>query len=203
MLLVRHGRTATTGKVNPGRVPGVHLSDEGRREAEATALRLRGLKRLAAVYASPLDRARETAAPIAEAHGLEVQVEAGLVDGDCGEWSGAALRDLARKPEWRIVQRYPSSFRFPGGESFVEMQTRVVSTLARLVARHPGETIAAVSHADPIKLATAHALGTPLDLFQRLSVATGSVTAIAYHRDNPIVVTVNSTGTDLAALFRG
>jgi probable phosphoglycerate mutase len=200
VLLVRHGRTPTTGRVNAGQTPGLHLSEDGRREAEAAAQRLGALRRLSAVYASPLERARETAGPIAERWGLVVQVEPGLIDGDGGDWNGAVLRELHRKPEWRLVRHHPSGFRFPGGESFLEIQTRMVSTLTRLVERHPGETIAAVSHADPIKLALVHALGAPLDLFQRLLISTASVTAIAFRREGPAVLTVNSTGADLVAL---
>lgn len=152
------------------------------------------------MYASPLERARETAAPIARARRLAVRIERGLSELDIGEWAGARLGRLARKPEWRIVQRHPSGFRFPGGESFVEMQARIVSTLEGLVARHRGATIVAVSHADPIKAAVAHALGTHLDFFQRIAIATGSVTAIAYRPEGPTILTLNSLDGELAAL---
>jgi len=97
------------------------------------------------------------------------------------------------------VQRYPSGFRFPAGESFVEMQTRMVSALQRLVATHPGKTVVAVSHADPIKAAVAEALGTHLDLFQRIVISPCSVSAIFYGSDGPAVLASNSTG-DLQAL---
>src|SRR6185369_4323953 len=107
---------------------------------------------------------------------------------------------LAKLPEWTTVQRYPSGFRFPDGESFAEMQTRIVTCLAKLAARHPGETIVAVSHADPIKAAVAHALGTHLDLFQRIVISTCSITAVAYGTGTPIVLTVNSTGGALTDL---
>ena len=99
-----------------------------------------------------------------------------------------------------MIQRYPSGFRFPGGESFVEMQARMTGTLARLVAAHPGRTVVAVSHADPIKTAVAHALGTHLDLFQRIAIFTASVTAIAYGPSGPTVLAVNATRGDLAPL---
>ena len=81
------------------------------------------------------------------------------------------------------------------------MQTRIVGTLADLVAAHRGKTIVAVSHADPIKAALADALGTHLDLFQRIVISTCSVTAIAYGAGGPVVLTVNSTGAPLAALM--
>jgi len=93
-----------------------------------------------------------------------------------------------------------ADWRFPGGESLTEMQTRVTSALARLVLRHPGATIVAVSHADPIKAAVAYALGVPLDLFQRIVIGTASITVIAYGPDGPLVLGVNSAGGALAAL---
>jgi probable phosphoglycerate mutase len=129
-----------------------------------------------------------------------LRIERGLTECDFGEWTGAKLSRLYHRPEWRIVQRYPSGFRFPGGESFPEMQTRIVSTIARLVQSHVGKTIVAVSHADPIKAAVAHALGIHLDLFQRIAIATGSITAIAYRREGPTVLTVNSIAGDLGML---
>jgi probable phosphoglycerate mutase len=163
------------------------------------AQRIGALKRVDAVYASPLERARETAAPIAAARGLRVRVDKGLLECDFGEWTGGSLRDLARKPEWQTVQRYPSGFRFPDGESFREMATRIASTAARLRNQHPGQVVVAVSHADPIKAAVADALGVHLDLFQRISISTCSVTAIAYGDSGPTVLTVNDSG-DLAKL---
>jgi probable phosphoglycerate mutase len=202
VLLVRHGQTNTTGVVLPGRSPGLHLSDEGRKQAGGVATRLASVPGIAAVYASPLERARETAEPVARARQLAVRIERGLLECDYGEWTGGKLAVLAKKPEWQTIQRYPSGFRFPGGESFTEMQTRITDTLARLVERHRGKAIVAVSHADPIKVAVAHALGSHLDLFQRIMIATGSITAIAYRREGPSVLTVNSVDGDLAALLR-
>ncbi len=200
LLLVRHARTPTTGTLLPGRTPGLHLSDEGRKEADTAASRIGVLKRVAAVYSSPLERARETALPVARACARAVRIERGLIECDFGEWTGAKLSRLQQRPEWHVVQRYPSGFRFPGGESFPEMQTRIVSAIARLVQGHPGATVVAVSHADPIKAAVAHALGIHLDLFQRIAIATASITAIAYRREGPTVLTVNSLAGDLGML---
>jgi probable phosphomutase (TIGR03848 family) len=196
VLLVRHGLTPTTGKILPGQAPGLHLAEEGQRQASVVAARIDRLPKIEAIYASQLERARETAAPIARARGLAVRIDRDLADGDVGE----KLWRLARKPEWQVVQRHPSGFRFPGGESFTEMQTRVTSALARMVARHPGSVVVAVSHADPIKAAVAHALGIHLDLFQRIMIAPCSVTAIGYHRHGPVVLTVNSVDGDLSWL---
>jgi probable phosphoglycerate mutase len=154
-----------------------------------------GAGRPVAVYASPLERTAETARPIARQLGLRVRTEPGLLECDFGEWTGARLSTLARKPEWTHVQRWPSGFRFRGGESFLEMQARMVSAVGRLTRRHPGETVVAVSHADPIKAAVAAAAGTHLDLFQRLVVSPCSVSALAYTAGGPHVLCVNSTAS--------
>jgi probable phosphoglycerate mutase len=225
VLLVRHGTTTTTGHELPGRAPGLHLSDTGRDQAERVAARIarmagidpddpaeRGTARadgdgtgrrgkgaptprVAAVYASPLERTRETAAPIARLLGQEVLVDEGLVELDVGDWTGLELKAARKRKEWATIQRYPSGFTFPGGESFVAMQARITSTIDRLRAAHPGQTIVAVSHADPIRAAVAHAMGTHLDLFQRVVVSPCSLTAIAYGDEGPTVLTVNDTGT--------
>ncbi|HEX3541743.1 MAG TPA: histidine phosphatase family protein [Acidimicrobiales bacterium] len=213
ILFVRHGTTPTTGQVLPGRAPGLHLADKGRGEAEGVAGRLAALAaegppadatangrgrpkglRIAAVYASPMERARETAAPIATRLGLKVNIVKGLIEMDFGEWTGAELKALRKLPEWSAVQRYPSGFQFPGGESFSAMRGRMADTVAALCRRHPGEAIVAVAHADPIKVAVSDALGSHLDLFQRIVISTCSVTAISYSPTGPVVITVNSTG---------
>lgn len=199
VLLVRHGRTPTTGTHLPGRAPGLHLSEEGRAEAEATAARIAALPRVDALYSSPLERARETAAPIAKARGLKVVPHKGLLECDYGEWTGAELEELRKRPEWKVVQQYPSGFAFPGGETMAGMQRRFVDTLRSLAAAHPGGTVVAVAHADPIRAAIADALGSHLDQFQRIVVGTASVSAIAYGELGPAVLCVNAYG-DLAQL---
>jgi probable phosphomutase (TIGR03848 family) len=203
VLLVRHGQTPTTGKVLPGRAPGLHLADKGRQQAQAVAERIAtlqdGERRVAGVYASPLERTRETAAPIAKALGLPVRRSKGLLECEFGEWTGAELKKLSKLPEWRTVQRNPSGFRFPGGESFTEMQTRIGSAIESLRTAHPGQTVVAVSHADPIKAAVAQAMGMHLDLFQRIVISPCSVSAILYATEGPVVLAVNSTG-DLRSL---
>lgn len=202
VLLVRHGRTPTTGQVLPGRAKGLHLADEGLAQAQRAAERIGALgpRRVTAVYASPLERTRETAAPIAKALGQRVRINRGLIEADFGSWTGRKLGELARLPEWQQVQRYPSGFRFPEGESFAQMQERACDTVRSLVQAHPGETIVAVSHADPIKAIVADAMGTHLDLFQRIVVGPCSISAILYASSGPVVLSVNSMGDDLRQL---
>lgn len=200
VLLVRHGQTPTTGKLLPGRAAGLHLADAGTEQALRAAERIAALKTVDAIYASPLERARETAAPIAAARGLKVQIDRGLLECDFGDWTGAELKALMKLPEWTTVQRAPSTFTFPNGESFTAMQTRIVTAIDRLRVKHAGGTIVCVSHADPIKAAVAHAMGTHIDLFQRIVISTCSISAIAYGMGAPVVLTVNSTGGSLAEL---
>ncbi len=199
VLFVRHGKTPTTGAVLPGRAPGLHLADAGHEQAAAAARRIAELSRVAAVYASPMERTKETAAPIAKALKLRVRTERGLIECDFGAWTGRKLSDLRKLPAWNTVQRHPTGFRFPKGESFSEMQTRMLTAVHRLVAAHPGEVVVAVSHADTIKAALADALGTHLDLFQRIVVGPCSISAVTYTSSGPIVLAQNSTGslTDL------
>lgn len=209
VLMVRHGRTPTTGSVLPGRAGGLHLAEEGHAQAEAVAQRIKALHDsrtaakdgvgVTAVYASPLERTQETAAPIAKALGLRTRTRLGLVECDFGQWTGKELADLYKLPEWKTVQGHPSGFRFPKGESFGEMQCRMVDSLNDLVAAHPGEIVVAVSHADTIKAAVASALGTPLDLFQRIVIGQCSVSAVLYSAHGPTVLAVNHTG-DLVSL---
>jgi probable phosphoglycerate mutase len=201
ILLVRHGLTGSTGKILPGRAPGLHLSPAGVAQAEKVAQRLVDVAPApSALYASPLERTRETAAPIARALGLRVRTNKGLLECDFGNWTGKTLASLSKKPEWRSVQNTPSSFRFPQGESFTEMQLRIWDTLHDLAAQHRGETIVVVSHADPIKAAVTYAQGVPLDLFQRTVISTCSVSALVVGTGTPIALCVNSTGS-LKELF--
>lgn len=200
ILLVRHGNTPTTGKVLPGRAKGLSLSDTGLDQAKTAAERIAALARVDAIYCSPLERARETAAPIAAARGLKAKVDRGLLECDFGDWTGAQLSKLSKLAEWSTVQRAPSMFRFPNGESFTEMQVRMVSTLDRLRSAHPGGTIVCVSHADPIKAAVAHAVGTHLDLFQRIVISTCSISALAWSPHGPAVLAVNTTAGPIGDL---
>ncbi len=196
VLLVRHGATATTGTILPGRAPGLHLSERGLAQAEAVAARLKELnKKPVAVYASPLERTKETAAPIAKALGLRTQTERGLLECDFGTWTGKRLAMLAKRPEWRQVQHSPSTFRFPAGESFSEMQLRIWSTLEALAAKHRNRSVVVVSHADPIKAAVTFAQGVPLDLFQRTVISPCSISVLAFTSGTPVVLSVNNTGS--------
>ena len=177
LLLIRHGENeyVKTGKM-AGQLPDVHLNERGRKQAVELAESLKEVP-LKAIYASPLERAVETAEPIAAGRKIEVQLRPELMDNDIGKWHGRTLKQLRRIKKWRMVQQAPSRFRFPEGESFLETQTRLASCLDEIAASHkPKDIVALVFHADPIKLVVAHYIGLPLDHFQRLGCDTGSVT---------------------------
>ena len=202
ILLVRHGVTPTTGQVLPGRTPGLHLSDAGQEQARTVAERLEGLP-LTVIYTSPMERARETAVPTAERFGLSPIVCEGLIECDFGGWTGGKLAELSKLPEWKTVQEKPSEFRFPGGESFVEMQERMAAALSDIAARHRGEVVACFSHADPIKAVVAHLGGRPLDEFQKINADPASVSVAEFAADGSTVVLETNSTTGQLGHLRG
>ncbi len=180
LLLIRHGENdfVKTGKM-AGHTPGVHLNERGQKQAQALAEALTQVP-IKAIYSSLLERAMETAEPIAGSHKLQVIQESGLMEANMGKWQGKSIKTLRLTNAWKIVQNAPSRFQFPDGESFMDVQARIVDALEAMVKKHnkPRDIVVAVFHADPIKLAISHFLGLPLDHFQRLSCDTGSVSAL-------------------------
>ncbi len=198
LLLVRHGHTPTAGKVLTGWERGVHLTDHGREQARALVTRLQGVP-IQAIYSSPLERCRETAAPLAADRGLPVLVRRDLIEVGYGEWTGRSIRQLSRTKLWGAVRNTPSAVRFPGGESLRGVQARAVEAVRSIAEEHPSETVAVVTHADVVRLLLADLAGVHLDLYQRLSVEPASVSAIALHDGQPRILKVNDTG-DLGSL---
>jgi len=192
ILLIRHGENDYVKKgIMPGRTPGIHLNDKGRSQAQALAERL-GKAPIKAIYSSPLERATETAAPIAQALGLEIAIRPDLIETDIGEWQGQTHKSLRRLKAWRAVQSTPSLFRFPGGESFAECQMRMVGQIEALRHQHDEKDLfVCVSHGDPVRLAVAYYLGLPLDNFQRLSAAPASITALHISEMGSRLLTLN------------
>jgi len=194
-LIIRHGENDLMKQGRLAcRLPDVHLNETGRAQAQATARAIAQASAQAAaqaqahkqadaplwkLYSSPMERAVETAEPIAQALGLEIVIRLGLIETNCGDWAGKTVKSLQRRKIWRTIQSNPSQFRFPGGETFVECQQRIVGEIEFLRAQHGSkDLVICVSHADPIKLLVAHYLGLPFDNFQRLSVDPASITAL-------------------------
>ncbi len=194
LLLVRHALCDPVGVSLSGRRPGVSLNAAGRAQlaplVARVARRLDGAP-LAAVVASPLARAQETAAALARAHGLEMATEPGLAELDFGAWTGRRIDALGDEPDWPHFNAYRSGTRPPGGEMALEAQARAVAAALRLAAAHPGARVAAVSHADVIKAVLGHALGIPLDLQHRLEVAPASVSEVELRPWGARVLAVN------------
>ena len=198
LLLVRHGHTDAAGNRLTGWAPGIHLNELGRREAARLPERLDGVP-VRAIYSSPLERCKETAAPLAKARSLPVRIRRRLIEVDYGEWTGRPIAQLRRTKLWRQVMLAPSGARFPGGESLLEVQARAADELRAIADEHGRGIVAVVSHADVIRLLVAHLAGMHADHLQRLVIDTGSVTAVALSNGLPRIVKVNDTG-DLSSL---
>jgi probable phosphoglycerate mutase len=188
--LVRHGVTSHTGTKLSGWMPDIHLSDEGVAQAEAAARRLAKVP-LKALYASPIDRTMETARPIAASHGLRIETIPALGEVEYGRWTNRTFKTLRRTKLWATVQRWPSGARFPEGETLRAVQARAVDELEAIRARFPRQAVCCVSHADVIRLVTAHYLGVHLDLFQRIVIDPASLTVVAVGDEGPRVIAIN------------
>jgi len=195
ILLIRHGQNEWVKKNRlAGWTPGVHLNEKGRQQVAELGRRLSRLP-LQAVYSSPLERCLETAAAVADAQGLDVEELLAVGEVRYGKWEGKKIKKLAKKKKWHAVQHFPSRFRFPGGESFVQVQQRAVAALETLSQQYDKGVIAVVSHADVIKLVLAHYLGVHMDLFQRIAVSPASVSVLALGDGGQIrVLRVNDSG---------
>ena len=195
VLFVRHGQNDWVGKHKlAGWTPGVNLNAYGRKQAESVGKRLaKSDTKIDKIYASPLERTVETAELIAKHLQMPITTYKKIGEVEYGDWTGKEIKKLAEKKEWAVVQYYPSNAQFPKGESLYEMQARGVQAVNKLVAKHPGETILLVSHADLIKSIVAHYLGVHLDLFQRIMVSPASITTIMFTFMRPMVYTVNDT----------
>lgn len=202
ILLIRHGENDVMHRRLAGRLPGVHLNENGRKQAQALARALEHAP-IEAVYSSPLERALETAQPLAEARGLTVQIRPALSEVDYGDWQGRTYKQLRRARLWKTVQDDPASVRFPNGETLVEVQQRVIEELEHLARLHtrptqegqqqpPEAVIAAVAHGDIIRLALAHYLNMAVNDFHRLTIFPASLSMIRLQPEQrPLVIHVN------------
>jgi len=190
IFLVRHGSTDHLGHVISGRMEGVALNDRGRRDAEAAAGRLRA-ERIEALYTSPVQRAQETAAPLATALGLQAQVDERLLEIDFGDWTGKRFDELDGDDGWRRWNDARATARAPSGETMAEVQSRLRAFLSDAQARHPEGRVAAVSHADVIKALLANVLGFSMDRHAAVEISPGSVTALCVGDWGTKVLSVN------------
>lgn len=193
--LIRHGTTDAIRDVLCGRMPDVHLNAAGQQQAQDLGRNIAEIGDLQAVYASPLDRAQETAAPIASAQGLAVQTEAGFIELDYGGWTGRCFEDVRKHDYWAEYNRFRSMSKAPGGESLMEVQSRAWSALFRILGTTPDDrSIAIVTHGDVIRALMLLFLGMPLDFIYRLEVQPASIcTVSAAPGFAPVVHSLNRT----------
>lgn len=193
ILLIRHGENDFVGKTLVGRLPDVHLNEKGQAQARRVAAGLAAWP-IKAVYASPLERAQETAEPIARLLGLPLEILPALLEIEFGKWTGKHLRQLRKRRLWKTVQTSPSTFRFPDGESFLEAQERVVAGLQELSEQHgEKDLVVCTAHSDVIRLAVAHFLSVPLDNFQRIRIFPASVTVLYLYNGQAFFGPINFT----------
>jgi probable phosphomutase (TIGR03848 family) len=203
VILLRHGRTtANAGGILAGWSEGVRLDETGQAQVAAVAERLAGVP-LAAVVSSPLERCRQTSEAVVAGRELDVQSDDRLGEVRYGDWTGRALKELAKEPLWGVVQQHPSAAVFPGpeGEGLAQTQARAVAAVREWNAKlGPDAVWLACSHGDVIKAVLADALGLHLDQFQRIVVDPSSISVVTYTPTRPFVGRVNDVGGDVAGL---
>lgn len=195
IYLIRHAQNDWVGDRLAGRTPGVHLNEEGKRQAEALAARLGESETdFHALYSSPIERARETAGYLADNLGLDVQIEEGVGEVEFGDWTGRKIKELQKEDMWGIVQHWPSGMRFPNGEAMRTMQNRAVDAIYTVAGTlEDKQSAIVVSHSDVIKAIIAHFAGVHFDLFQRLVVSTASISILGFSDTRPFIVKLNDT----------
>ncbi|KTD19044.1 histidine phosphatase family protein [Legionella jordanis] len=192
-LLIRHATNDTVGKLLAGRMKGVTLNGEGRLQADHLSIRLAGLP-ITAIYSSPLERAIETAEPIARRFNLQIEIREEFTDIEFGNWTNCKISDIEESEKFRQFNTFRSFCRIPGGETMLEAQQRMITGIEKLHDKHPNETIAIVSHADLIKSAVAYYAGIHLDMFQRIEISPASVSMIGINEHSARIFWLNDSG---------
>jgi probable phosphoglycerate mutase len=193
VLLIRHAHTDAVGAWLAGRRDDVPLNQAGRAQAERLRTRLTSVD-IGAVYSSPMQRAIETAGPLARERGLRILPNLDLTEIDFGEWTGARLDALDADPRWTRFNRLRSMAPVPRGERAIDVQARIVRALEDARIRHPNATVAFVTHCDVIRLAILHVAGAPIDFIHRFEIAPASITAVALGNGHPGLLYVNDRG---------
>ena len=188
--LLRHGEHNVQGRICAGRMPGVVLSERGRIEAAAAARRLAEAD-IAAIYASPMERTRETGEIVGRHLGLPVNIHDDLAELDFGEWTGLTFDEVRKDPRWPLWAMHRSLSCIPGGETMRAVQRRVVEAIMEMREAHPDDHVVVVSHGDVIRAALVFALGMPLDLYSRIEVATASLSTVRIDGNGIRVIAIN------------
>jgi len=187
---LRHGEHGLLGRVLAGRMPGVGMTERGRAEIASQAERL-AREKIAAIYASPLQRTRETAEIVSARLSLPIEFRDDLLELDFGEWTGATFDAIRADPRWQAWSTQRSLAAIPGGESMRAVQQRIAAAMLELNERHLHENIVLVSHGDVIRCALLFALGMPLDFYNRIEIGQGSISTIQIHPGGMRVTTLS------------
>ena len=196
--LIRHGEKDTPQSVLAARSPGVRLTAFGRRQAEAIAERLAS-EPVHRVYASPMERAQETAAPLARARGVPVEVLEAVHEYHFGEWTNRTTESLEGDPSWKNFNGFRSGTPTPGGELMLAIQARFVGAMLSLRDKFPDQGIALFSHGDPVRAALLYFAGSPMDFWSRFEISVGSITTIELGASHVRILKVNDVPLPLGA----
>ena len=182
--------TDAVGQLMTGHAPGVLLNRTGQDQVTALVERVADVP-IAAVYASPLERTRATAQPLADARGLDVRIDPRLIEVDFGGWVGRRFADLASDSHWQLYNAVRSVTRPPDGESLLDVQQRAVSAILDMHAAHDAGVVAVVSHADTLRAVLQYFLGIPIDFVQRLELSPARISVVRLGTGQPAVLQVN------------
>jgi len=175
--LIRHGSNDFFSHTLVGRTPGIHLNEAGKREADELANALAG-ENIQKILTSPLERCRETAAPLAAKLQIPAEVSDALLEVNFGDWTGQKFKELDALENWRQWNTFRSGHRIPNGESMPEVQQRITSLMIDLHRNFPDHRIALFSHGDPLRVAMIYFLGAPLECIRKIEVSPASVTVL-------------------------
>jgi probable phosphoglycerate mutase len=193
-ILVRHAHNDWIDKGIPGWTAGVHLNEQGQKEALRLAERF-APDSVSALFSSPLERAKETAAPLANKLGLEISIRDDLGEVRCGKWTGLLFSELSHEEIAELFDSFRNGMRIPGGESITHVQERIVRCFNEIRRQYPNQRVAVVSHGDPIKTIVAHYAGIPLEFYNRLEIRPCSVTILEVDTEHVRIVSLNDCGT--------
>lgn len=198
-IFLRHGHSAANkGGLLTGQLPGIGLSQHGKRQAEQLVDRI-GKGAIDYVHLSPIERCQLTINPwLISKHSASMtalSIDDGFTEIDFGQWSGKKLSTLRRDPLWKDVQKNPSQVTFPGGESFRKAQRRAVESFEAIRNIRGDKAHLIVSHSDTIKLVVAKIVGMKLDEFQRLEISPASFTIFKGDSKQISLITLNNSSS--------
>ncbi len=195
-ILIRHGQTEWNRGAERFRGHAdLPLNETGLAQAQKVATRL-AREKIAALYSSPLQRARQTAQPLADAQHLEIQTHDGLLDIDFGALEGMTI-DEARQAFPDVIEKWtgaPGHAKFPKGDSFKQVRTRIEVMLDELAAKHSGETVALVSHKVVCGAMMCVVLGLPADALWRIQQDNACIDVFEKRDADWVVTLMNDTG---------